>query len=182
MTLTFTRIDVSTIDDHYYLDEYDDCYFFGEYTAGAGYEHGDTNQLIFNLKKDPINKRKPEWQHKERAIKRCSRHLSESIGGSNWIQQSTLVPIPPSKAKGDPKYDDRVLRILKGIRSPHAPIDIRELVTEKQSRKAAHEDDGNRMSPAQHTRHYRIDESIAPSRRPAARVDRSGTPFGLEFR
>ena len=42
-------IDELTRRDHYYLDE-TECVFIGEYTARAGYQHSQTNQLILNLK------------------------------------------------------------------------------------------------------------------------------------
>ena len=62
-----TKVD-ALAQDHWYLDESDECYFFGEYTAGGGYQFSPTNQLIFNLKKGVERRNQPEWRYKEQAI------------------------------------------------------------------------------------------------------------------
>lgn len=49
---------------HFYLDEGDDCYFFGEYTARRGYNFGETNQLIYNLKKGMERAQMPDFVYK----------------------------------------------------------------------------------------------------------------------
>ena len=46
-----TKLDELNLTDHRHLDARDECYFIGEYTAGRGYSHSATNQLILNLKK-----------------------------------------------------------------------------------------------------------------------------------
>jgi hypothetical protein len=50
---------------------------------------------------------------------------------SQWLDTATLVPVPASKAKSDPLFDDRVMRMLHAIR-PNDPLDIRELVVQRQ--------------------------------------------------
>jgi hypothetical protein len=43
------RIDELTRPEHSFLAPDDDCFFLREYTAGAGQEHGETNNLIMSL-------------------------------------------------------------------------------------------------------------------------------------
>jgi hypothetical protein len=50
----------------------------------------------------------------------------------------TFVPIPPSKARGDPLYDDRLEQMLRRI-WPGQATDVRELVTQPVSTPAVHD-------------------------------------------
>src|SRR6185437_17082136 len=49
---------------------------------------------------------------------------------------TTLVPIPPSKCRTNPLYDDRLLRVLR-LACP-ADADIRELIINKTDLQPAH--------------------------------------------
>ena len=46
-----TNIDHVSLRDHIHLEEADYCGFLGEYSAGKGCAHSETNALIYNLKK-----------------------------------------------------------------------------------------------------------------------------------
>ena len=109
-----TKIDDLTRPDHSYLSAADDCYFLGEYTARKGFAFSTTNQLIFNLKKGIERRDKPEWQYKERAILTAAAALRASLN-DKARQMLTFVPVPPSKAKTDPLYDDRLIQVLRGV-------------------------------------------------------------------
>jgi hypothetical protein len=148
-----TQVDELIRPDHYYLDEEDRCFFIGEYTAGMGYRHSATNQLILNLKKSVERRNRPEWRYKERAIKEAATVFRETIPG-NVLQCATFVPIPPSKAKSDPLYDDRITRLINAIR-PNPPLDLREIVVQTSSTEAVHS--GSRMSPDEIVQIYEID-------------------------
>ena len=131
-----TKVD-ALAPDHWYLDESDECFFFGEYTAGRGYEFSPTNQLILNLKKGVERRdRLEEWQYKEQAIRIVAARLRKAIK-PEYLDRITFVPIPPSKAKTDPLYDDRMTRVLLTIR-PDPPLDVRELIVQRESTGAAH--------------------------------------------
>jgi hypothetical protein len=94
------------------------------------------NDLVQNLKK-PIDRRgKPEWKYKESAISRASEMFREALN-PDWLRSACLVPIPPSKMKGDPEYDDRLLRLLHKI-DPRHTLDIRELLVMNRNVAAAH--------------------------------------------
>lgn len=150
MSFLFNKIDELTRPDHSFLEEGDHCFYLGEYTAGGGYAAGFMNDLILNLKKPTTRRSLPEWHYKERAIASCSTALSRMLGQQEWIKNATLVPLPPSKAKGDPLYDDRMVQVLDGVRSSFGEVDVRELVLTQASRDAAHASDGHRPRPEDH--------------------------------
>ncbi|MFK4381024.1 hypothetical protein [Bradyrhizobium sp. USDA 223] len=134
------------------LDEGDDCHYLYEYTAGKGWQGGETNQLIHNLQK---KRNDGGYHYKAPAIARCARDLS-AVLSAEWLDQATIVPIPPSKVKTDPAYDDRMVQVCRGIRAP-APPDVRELIEQ-----IAFTDTfkgGNRKAPAELKQNYRIAEN-----------------------
>jgi hypothetical protein len=154
-----TKIDDLTRPDHWYLETDDTCYYLGEYTARRGYAFSDTNQLIFNLKKPPDRKGRPEWRHKERAIQIAGRALRANFKDEALAGTATLVPIPPSKAKGDLMYDDRILRVVQEI-CRGLDADIRELVCQHESTNPVHGSEV-RLTPEQLAENYYIDEAVA---------------------
>ena len=123
--------------DHHYLQKDDKCWYFGEYTAGKGPNFSDTNQLIFNLKKNIIRRGKIDWKYKAEAIRTAAQALRDSIP-DHWFDSVTFVPIPPSKVREDPLYDDRMSQVLRLLR-PGNSIDWRELVIQTVSTHAAHD-------------------------------------------
>jgi len=132
-----TAIDRLTRSDHGYLTANDECLFLGEYTARGGFAHSDTNQLIFNLKK-PMNRRgRPEWRYKNLAIRTAARAFRNAIN-DQILRTATFVPIPPSKAKGHPEYDNRMTKLIMTIDNAN-PVDCRELIIQSESTPAAHE-------------------------------------------
>jgi predicted amidophosphoribosyltransferase len=120
--------------DHSYLTPSDECYFFGEYTARAGYAHSRANSLITNLKKKPALRSTSQWPHKEQAILDCAAAIVKNLK-PEFLSQIVFVPIPPSKCPGSPDYDDRVTRIARAI-SPNA--DVREIIFSVADREARH--------------------------------------------
>ncbi len=48
---------------------------------------------------------------RERAIDRLAAELAQTLDPA-WLAIATLVPIPPSRARTDPRHDDRMLRLL----------------------------------------------------------------------
>jgi len=152
-----TEIDDLTRPDHYHLNAGDTCLFLGEYTARKGFTFSATNQIVLNFKKSIDRRGRPEWQHKERAIREVGQAFGVAIKAA-WLSSVTLVPIPPSKERNDPLYDDRMLRMLRAIPSAQ-PLDIRELLIQQQTMDAAH-DANIRPGPDQIAAAYRIDENL----------------------
>ncbi|MDI1352726.1 MAG: hypothetical protein PSV35_08200, partial [bacterium] len=123
------KIDSTTVNNHYYLDTQDLCYYFGDYYARQGFGHSPMNQLIFNLKKPMDKKDTSSWQYKETAIKTIADAI---IGLKQWekLKQYTWIPIPSSKVREDPAYDDRLMKILTTInKGADSSLDIRDILT-----------------------------------------------------
>ena len=161
MAIRLSKVDDLTRPDHFFLEPEDQCFYLGEYTARKGFTFSPTNNLINNLKKPMDRKGKPEWYFKTQAVEEAGRMLRESIDAvnPNWLIKATLVPIPPSKVKGDPDYDDRLMGILHRLaRGIH--VDIREMVLQRQNMPAAH---GTTTRPrlAALASNYIIDENLS---------------------
>ena len=161
--MSFSEVDDLIRVDHNALEAGDNCLFLREYKANAGYE-GETNSLIWNLKKKPSERTtKGGWHHKGRAINQVSRELAGALN-PEWLDHATLVPIPGSKAVDHPDYDDRMEQICRGIR-PN--LDVRGLVKQTSSTEASHAaGDGNRASVEELLANYQLDETLtdpAPS-------------------
>lgn len=120
---------------HYYIEETDQCYYFGEYTASAGFAYSDTNQLVLNFKKSPTKKDKPEWVYKTRAIEQVSRLLNNA---TNPQSDMIFVPVPPSKCIDDPLYDDRLVQVLSRLTPGWMGSGYRELIKQHLSTEASH--------------------------------------------
>ena len=149
------KVDALALPDHFYLDEHDTCFYAGEYTAGAGHAFSETNQLILNFKKGVDKRGTAQWQYKERAIQQAAQIFRAAIKADAEV---TFVPMPPSKVKGDPMYDDRVLRLLQAMCVGRF-TDIRELVIQRQSTEAAHQA-ASRPTPDELTALYSLDEAL----------------------
>ena len=155
MNSRVVEVDSLTLPDHHYLDVGDTCYYAGEYTAGEDHAYSNTNQLIHNLKKSVDRRGRPEWQYKERAIAQAAQIFRAAL---NPAVQLTLVPVPPSKARADPAYDDRMVRLLRLV-AQDRPHDVRELVIQTESMAAAHLAD-RRPKPEELVAVYQLDESL----------------------
>ncbi|MCI1680456.1 MAG: hypothetical protein LKK36_09280 [Ewingella americana] len=156
MTFRLTKIDELTRPDHYHLDESDNCYFFGEYTARKGFSHSDTNQLILNLKKGSDKKGSYEYRYKGRAIQQVANLITGTIGN---LYDYTFVPIPPSKCNDDPAYDDRMTAILRLCLQTNGNLQFREMISQRISMEASHSS-AARPSPAQIAANYQFDHNL----------------------
>ena len=54
------------------------------------------------------------WRYKEQAIQRAASAFRRALG-TDPLSSLVFVPIPPSKTRNDPLYDDRVTRMLRAI-------------------------------------------------------------------
>jgi hypothetical protein len=154
-----TKIDELTRGDHTYLEVTDECLFFGDYTARKGFSHSATNNMILNFKKPMKFKATASWQYKAKAIGAVARAFSENLGTA--LGSITIIPIPPSKVRADPEYDDRLMTMLRAVQAPQGiKPDIRELVVQAKTMPASHESE-NRLPPAEWERAYQIDERLA---------------------
>ncbi|MEP1891115.1 MAG: hypothetical protein ABJJ14_05565 [Cyclobacteriaceae bacterium] len=151
------KIDELIRSDHYYLEAEDECYYLLEYTAGKGFEYSKANSIITNFKKKMNRQGMPDWKYKAKSIREVSGYLL-GVLGTDYLSQVTLMPIPPSKAKSDPNYDDRMLQMLNQM-CQGVNTDIRELITLKQTIQASHER-ADRPSPDELIDCFQIDDSL----------------------
>lgn len=152
-----TKVDDLMRCDHAHLSGEDECYFLGEYTARKGFAYSSTNNLISNLKKPMDRLGLPEWRYKQNAIEQAANALAKAIG-MDELGRITLVPIPPSKAKGDPLHDDRLMQMLEAIPAS-GKLDIREIVVQKMSTEPVHQSE-SRPTPEQIEAIYEIDHRL----------------------
>lgn len=139
------RVSVLTTDhrrDHYHFPEDAPCYFWGEYTSDKGWSYSTTNQLIANFKKKMDRRGRPEWGYKAAAIEQVATAFSGFWNWSDLHRQHRvlLVPMPPSKARGDAMYDPRMLQTLQAIAAKCGlPLDIRDCLSFSGRHGASHE-------------------------------------------
>lgn len=134
------RIDESTVGQHFSLRESDQCYYIWEYTAGKRYDFSPTNQLILNLKIKPswIAKAPNRNYYKQQAVSHAAQGLLHFLPRAHVEQRATFVPVPGSKAAGDPDYDPRMQRVLERALQGWS-ADIRPMIELTKSVPADHE-------------------------------------------
>jgi hypothetical protein len=141
---------------HFYLRPEHKCYFWGEYTPweftkGLTWSFSDTNALIADFKALAFTSKSPDWQRKSDAIERISTAFAGFWKWSALAQQCMLVPIPPSRARLDRLFDDRMTQVLLRMKVlTGAALDVREAIV------------SNGMAPTSHTAQKRpkVDELI----------------------
>ena len=164
-----TKVDDLTRGDHYHLTGDDDCYFLGEYSARKGFAFSPSNGLILNFKKKMDRRGRPEWAYKTKAIQNAAAAFRAALR-DEVRNRFTFVPVPPSKAKTDPLYDDRLVRMLSQI-WPGEKTDIREMVLQPVSTDAVH-DHEQRPTPDEIEERYVIDrKTVTPAPNFIAVVD-----------
>lgn len=155
--MLLSQIDESNRPDHARLNDSDECYYIYEYTSGRNFAFSATNGLISNLKKKPSSPANL-IRYKNEAISKCAEAFS-SVLNPRWLDQATIVPVPGSKAVGDPEFDNRMERVARAIKSG---IDVRNLVRQRKSTTAAHEAGvGERVTLQELVDLYEIDESLS---------------------
>jgi len=150
-------IDDLTRHNYSYLASTDECYYLCEYFSGMGYDHSRENQLIFNFKK-PVEKRgSPGYHYKAKAIIAIGTIFRTEVLTALDANNTSLVPIPPSKTKRHNHYDDRMFQMLSNAING-TPFDCRELISQKNDTQPAH-DSNDRPRPEQLKINYQIEHS-----------------------
>lgn len=126
------------IEDGHRLAASDHCYYLEEYIAGKDYRAGDTNQFISNFKVNLALKPQREY-FKTKAIASAVSMLAAHLSRANTADV-TFVPMPGSKPIGHPRYDDRMIRVIRGLASRIGPtFDGRPVLITTHERVAQHE-------------------------------------------
>ena len=128
-----------------------------EYTPRQEPPYSETNNLIWNLKKPVDRKGRREYYYKEKAIQ-TSGDLLRGVLNVEWIPSAMLVPIPSSKTKQNPLYDDRIVQVLNRMTRNLNGCDVRELVIQTEDLDSFH--DGCRLRPHQLRDYYELDENL----------------------
>lgn len=174
MASLLTEVDELLRPDHHYLEVGDDCFFLREYVSGAGY-HGDTNSLLLNFKKAMDRRGKPEWPYKARAIHQLSRELLDGLRGllpAEYLGLCCMVPMPPSRARHDPLYDDRMAQVSHQVATALGVVCL-EVLSQVESAEASHAS-MTRPGPDELFENMQVDAELAaqiPSRGLALVVD-----------
>jgi hypothetical protein len=156
------KLDEQNLPDHHYLDATDECYYLSEYTPRQGPHYSSTNDLIINLKKPVDRIGRPEYRYKIQAIQTSSETL-RSVISAEFVSSAVWIPVPSSKAKNDPLYDDRIIQILQRL-GRGRECSIRELIIQTTSLEGFH--DGSRLSPEELLGYYEIDENFCAGEPP----------------
>ncbi|PWF23215.1 hypothetical protein [Corticimicrobacter populi] len=147
MPLRLTVIGDLERPDHRYIPPDAQCYFWGEYTPyehtqGKRWDYSPTNRLITNFKKGLEHQGRLGWQYKQQAIQQVAQAFA---GFWKWAEihqnyRLALIPVPPSKARGNPMYDARMLAMLQQL-AHHADValDIRDCLSFSGVHAASHE-------------------------------------------
>jgi len=147
------------LDQHGSLTADDECHYLFEWTKGGGYGASATNQLISNLKKGVHRRGFADYRYKEEAIERAGHCLGQVLN-RKWLGKATLVPIPPSACKADPKYDNRMMLVLEAMTRGIVGTDIRELIVQRESMTPAHASGRYRPTVPEIMENYDIDEAL----------------------
>lgn len=161
LSLKLRKIDPLHFGEHGSLAAHDICYHLGEYTAHCGYSYSDTNQLIINIKKKPHTSSQNELYYKEVAITQAANRFRATLNAESnrhLLQSATLVPVPPSAIHGDPRYDDRMIRMLHQLGNG-LHLDIRELVRQHASVEPTHASQDRRPTVAEIIENYYVVEN-----------------------
>lgn len=112
--MIFMIIDEFAKQDHSFLDTDDSVYYIKEYYPGVGFS-GEGNSLILNLKKSMEARDSDQWQHKGKAILHVATLIAKEMDDSDETKEGKVywIPVPPSKTRSDPLFDDRIYQILK---------------------------------------------------------------------
>lgn len=157
----FLEIDESLLPSYFYLEDDDYCLFYFVYTAKENFRFSDTNSLIWNFKKSLEKKttNPREWPHKGRAISEIGGHLKKFIDFG--IDESfTFVPIPPSKIKTDPEYDDRMNQSLKIACNGRFSATFKEAIITVKNRSASHASDNTRLTPDELLEYLKYNDEV----------------------
>lgn len=150
------KIDELHLRSHKYLTSEDECYYFMDYTAPASEHKTEENRIILNFKKKMDRKGRWDWDYKRIAIQDVSKLFIQNVPPI-ISRDAIMVPVPPSRAKEDPLYDDRLVQLVKNYCKEHPLTEYREIVSLKSNIKPTHEEE---KTPAELMPMFNIDKSL----------------------
>lgn len=147
MPLCLTVLGEAESKDHYCLGPDARCFFWSEYTPfehtkGLRWNYSATNKLITNLKKKMDRQGQTDWPYKKQAIHEIAQTFSATWRWPELHQAhgAALIPVPPSKPRASPMYDNRMLKVLNEIvDKAGVNLDIRDCLSFSGKYAASHE-------------------------------------------
>lgn len=144
------ELTVNEVPRHADLSSEDQCFYWRKYNVR--FKDKERNKIIWDFKITPsqINSRPNLKQDKEYAIRTLANEMINIFierGTLDVLSTMTFVPIPSSKLPAHSEYDDRLFRLLTlvGERVKNG-IDIRNLISQRESTLAFHERKGSRLN------------------------------------
>lgn len=131
------KMDEGALNMHAALTWTDDCYYLLDFTPGKRYGFHPDNDLIKNFKRRIDRSGFIALKRKEWATREIAYLLRPALAGVVDFSRSTIIPIPPSKLRSHPFFDDRVSQVLRA--ACRADADIRELIVCRSDQEAVHE-------------------------------------------
>ncbi|KVQ82153.1 hypothetical protein WK07_11765 [Burkholderia multivorans] len=159
------QIDNTTRDAHSFLRRDDLCWYCGDCTVHGGPACSPVDELVSDFQKPVSRQERLEYRDKMRAIQTVGRTFRNAFV-PDAFRQCTFVPVPPSKVRTAPEYDDRMvlaLGYMAALVQDELLIraDVRELVLQRESYVASHLHPARRMRAEDLIPLYQINEPIA---------------------
>jgi hypothetical protein len=130
------KMDAAVMGEHAALRWKDECYYLLEFYPGKRYGFDPDNDLVKNLKRRVDRSGMIALKRKEWAIRDIAAFLRPALAVLFDFAATTFVPVPPSRMRSSPHYDDRVAQLLR-LACP-LDADIRELVVCREEREPVH--------------------------------------------
>jgi hypothetical protein len=93
------------------------------------------------------------------AIRQLGQPYCESFPHVLTIEETIIIPIPPSKIRSHPLYDDRLIQTLNIFGNYFPSADIREILSFRENLRASHEGPP-RPTPEEIYQNLIVDESL----------------------
>lgn len=162
-TFRWRRVDL-TDGGHSFLDP-DDCVLYYMDRVHGGFDKSAANQKIVNIKMG-VNQSSSRLYFRNKAINEYARNMVDLICGFPEFQEAALVPIPPSEARDDPEYDDKMERVCSAAaqlaRKRGLGLSVSNLLSQIESHEPFHENDKMR-NPDTIYRNLVLDKTLIPS-------------------
>ena len=152
------KIDEYYLPQHKHLIDSDECYFLLNYPPFHSHGRTPANVLIMDFKIDMDRLNSQFWKEKKaNAINLVSQMIQQSLI-EIWTPESILIPLPPSKKKGHPLYDERIMAVLRNFSSAQKKCDLREIISIKENLEATHK--SSKKSPDEILSNLIIDKKL----------------------
>ena len=104
-----------------------------------------------------------EWKYKGMAINKIGNMFAQSLPRFPF-SGTIIVPIPPSKVKTDPLYDDRIIQVMNIFCRDHQDADLREIISVQSNKVPSHE---VRASPDGILPYLSVNKALCKNQKPA---------------